>query len=118
LANDLPQIQQKANEFLNAAQQWVQSRFGFAPGEQVRYLKKGIENLSKSGGSVAGSFFSYLSGFLSGLVLALLYFFFIMWKREKYTAFILKLVRDDNRKPYGLNYNRYGRWQGNTLLGD
>ena len=78
LADDLPQMQARAQQLLNDTQQWVEQKYNIAPEEQMAYVRKGIDKLSESGGSFFSNILSGLMGLLTGLVLVLLYFFFIM----------------------------------------
>ncbi|HEU0135849.1 MAG TPA: AI-2E family transporter, partial [Flavobacterium sp.] len=94
LAEDFPQMQEKGQEFINTAQDWITSRYGISSTEQAGYAKKGMDKMSQSGGKFFSGFMSGLMSFLTSFVLILLYFFFLMWKREKYKEFILRLVND------------------------
>ncbi|WP_128548645.1 AI-2E family transporter [Larkinella soli] len=94
---DWPQIQSKGEQVLRQAQGWVQQQFGLDPQEQIQKLKQQASKLSQSSGGSGGSFFSGLMGLLSGLVLVTLYLFFLLWKREKYEEFILKLCAPESR---------------------
>jgi predicted PurR-regulated permease PerM len=95
-AKDLPQIQQKLSEMITSLQQWVQTQFGVAPQKQIEMLKKGVSSLSQSGSNFLTTFFSGLLGSLTSFALILVYIFFLLWKREKYEEFFLKLTRNEN----------------------
>jgi predicted PurR-regulated permease PerM len=117
LAEDLPGMQQKAQEFLQTAQEWIQNKYGMAPQKQMEYAKKGIDGLSQSGGTFFKDIFSWVLGLLSSLVLVLLYFFFIMWKREKYKEFFLKLVKEENRAKVSGELKKISYVSGRYLIG-
>ncbi|WP_266365514.1 AI-2E family transporter [Tellurirhabdus rosea] len=96
-SKDWPQIQPKLQQMLTTVQQWVQQQFDMNPQEQVESAKKGLKQLSQS---ASGSFTKFLSGFgtlLTSFVLILLYFFFLMWKREKFREFLLRLFPADRK---------------------
>ncbi len=95
-AKDLPQIQQKLSQVVDSLQQWVQTQFGVSPQKQIDTLKKGVSSLSKSGSNFLTTFFSGLLGSLTSFALILVYIFFLLWKREKYEEFFLKLSRNEN----------------------
>jgi predicted PurR-regulated permease PerM len=97
LSQDLPKIQAKAQQLIQNMQGWVQSQFGVTPQQQISYLQKGVRNISNSANSFFTSVLSGAMGLITGFVLFLLYFFFLMWKREKYKEFILRLVEEENR---------------------
>ncbi|RDC61722.1 AI-2E family transporter [Adhaeribacter pallidiroseus] len=97
LSEDLPQIQQKLQQLVNAGQQWVQQQFGVAPQEQIAFLKSQISKFSQSFNKFATGLLSGSMGMLSSFALIMIYFFFLMWKREKYEAFFLKFSDAGNR---------------------
>lgn len=117
LAEDLPEMQVKAQRIIDDTQQWIESNYGISPKEQLQYAKKAIGNISQSGGTMFKNVFSGLFGFLLSLVLVLLYFFFIMWKREKYKEFVLKLVKDENREKVSAELHKISRVSGRYLIG-
>lgn len=117
LADDLPQMQARAQQLLTDTQQWVEQQYNIAPEEQMAYVSKGIDKLSESGGSFFSNMLSGLMGLLTGLVLVLLYFFFIMWKREKYKEFILKLVNDQNRSRVSRELEEISKVSSQYLMG-
>jgi predicted PurR-regulated permease PerM len=95
--NDLPLIQKKVQAFMDALQQWVLNQFGVAPERQIAMVKKSVGQLGQStSNSIKSVFFGTLGGIATaGLVLV--YVFFLLWKREKYEKFFLKLSREENR---------------------
>jgi predicted PurR-regulated permease PerM len=97
LSEDMPKMQAKAQQLFQTVQSWVQTKYGISPQEQMDHLKKGISKASQSSGSGASKMLSGITGIITGFVLVLLYFFFLMWKRDKYKEFFLKLVKDENR---------------------
>ncbi len=117
LAEDWPRMQQKAIEIGKDIQDYIQTEYGVSISEQDAYLQKGVDKVSKSGGGKLGGFFSGFLGILTGFVLVLLYFFFLMWKREKYEEFILKLVRDENRKEVKKELNQITKVASQYLVG-
>lgn len=95
--DDLPQIQQKIQQLIDSLQRWVQTQFGVDPDKQTAMMKKNVGQLGQSTSrSIKLVFFSTVSGIVTtGLVLV--YVFFLLWKREKYQQFLLKLSREENR---------------------
>jgi predicted PurR-regulated permease PerM len=96
-AKDLPQIQQKLNQVITLLQDWIQSKFGVSPQKQLDMLKKGVSSLSQSGSNFVTMFFSGVLGSFTSFALVLVYIFFLLWKREKYEEFFLKLTRNENK---------------------
>jgi len=97
MADDLPKMQAQSEQILQQFQAYIETEFNVAPPEQMNYLQKGIKKMLESGSGLLSAFLSGVMGILTSFVLVILYFFFLMWKREKYEAFFLKMVRDENR---------------------
>ncbi|MBF0694015.1 MAG: AI-2E family transporter [Flavobacterium sp.] len=97
IADDWPQMQSKITELIKTVQQFIESNYGISIGEQQQYAVKGMKKVSDSGGQAFTTFMSGFMNILTSFVLVLLYFFFWMWKREKYQEFFLKLVDAENR---------------------
>ncbi len=97
MADDLPQMQAQLEQMLQQFHAYIETEFNVAPPEQMNYLRNGIKKMSESGSGMLTSFLSGIMGILTSFILVILYFFFLMWKREKYEAFFLKLVNDENR---------------------
>ncbi|WP_245581616.1 AI-2E family transporter [Rudanella lutea] len=96
-SKDWPQIQTKLTTGIEQAQAWIQQQFGVSRQRQLQALKEGVSKLSSASSGSLTAVFGGLSGFLTGLVLVVLYLFFLLWKREKYKAFVLKLAAPENR---------------------
>ena len=117
LADDWPKMQQKATQLYADAQMWVQTNYGIGQHEQDSYVQKGVDKMGESGGQTFGKMLSGFMGLLTGLVLTLLYFFFLMWKREKYKEFFLKLVKEESRNETGETLNKISHVAGMYLIG-
>jgi predicted PurR-regulated permease PerM len=97
LSQDLPEMQTKAQQLIQSAQGWIENQLGMAPQQQISYLQKIVGNFPQAANKFLISLLSGTLNLLTGFVLILLYFFFLMWKREKYKEFFLKLVKEENR---------------------
>lgn len=117
MSQDLPRMQAKTQELIQTVQNWIQGKFGVAPQEQITYLKKGVSNISQSANKFFTSILSGALGLLTGFVLVLLYFFFLMWKREKYKAFFLRLVKKENEPEVNKELNQIIKVAGQYLIG-
>lgn len=94
---DLPQIQKRIQELIDSLQSWVQGRFGMDPERQVAMVKKNISQMSQSTSNSIKSVFLGTLGSIGTTGLVLVYVFFLLWKREKYERFFLKLSSEENR---------------------
>ena len=117
LSQDLPQIQRKLQQFIDALQGWIESQFGVAPQRQIQIVKTQVGSFLESPGKYVSATLSGLLGIITGFVLVLLYFFFLMWKREKYEEFFLKLVADENEPTVKKELNDINRVASQYLIG-
>lgn len=117
MSQDLPKMQAKAQQFIQTAQRWIESQFGVAPEQQIAYLQKGVSSISQSANKFFTSILSGAMGLITGFALILLYFFFLMWKREKYKEFFLQLVKEENRKEVNKELDEITHVAGQYLLG-
>ena len=117
LAEDLPQMQARAQEMLASIQKDIAQQYDIDPKEQQSYLSKAIDSMAKSGGTFFNNILSWITGLVAGLVLVILYFFFIMWKREKFREFILKLVKEENRTRVRREMGEISTVSGRYLIG-
>lgn len=117
MAEDLPQMQKRAMELFASIQHWAENSIGISPEKQQDYIEKAGNKASQGGGDLAGSILSGIMGLLAGLVLVLLYFFFIMWKREKFREFILRLVDEENRPRVKKEMSEISKVSGQYLIG-
>ena len=97
LSEDLPQIEAKLMLYVSKIQQWIEEKFGVAPQQQVEFVQEQISQLSSSANQFFTSFLGGTFGLLADFVLVVLYTFFLMWRRERYVNFLLKLVSDESR---------------------
>ena len=116
-SEDLPLIQSQSQQLLEALQNKIQELVGVSPQQQINYLQRAIRNFSASANSFITSALSGTVGFLTGLVLTLLYFFFLMWKREKFQEFFLKLVNNENRPVLKKELNEITQVASQYLIG-
>jgi predicted PurR-regulated permease PerM len=97
MSEDLPQILTRLQQLIDMVQQWIQQQFGVPPEQQISFAKSQGAGFSKSLQTYAKALLTGSFGLLGGFALTLLYFFFLMWKREKYKEFFLRLAREENQ---------------------
>lgn len=115
ISDDIPKMKTRAEEMVTSIQLWIEQKYNIDPKQQADYINKTLNNLSESGGRFFNDIVSWLMGMLTGFVLILLYFFFFMWKRDKYREFFLKLVYENNRKEAGQQLDKISRVSARTL---
>lgn len=96
-SNDLPKIQQQLEQMIDSLQQWIQQQFGVAPQEQIKMAKSQVSKLSQTVSNFATSIMKGLMGIITSFALIILYMFFLLWQRDKYKNFFLKLVKPENK---------------------
>lgn len=97
-SNDLPQMQDRMQQSIDNVQQWVHNQFGVAPQKQIAILKQTITRIFKSANSQVKGLITGLVGSLASFAIVLVYVFFLLWKREKYENFVLKLTQQENHE--------------------
>ncbi len=117
MAEDWPKMQATLERIIAQAQSWVEDHYGLDPGEQNTYLQKGASKASDGAGQFIKSTLQGAMGILTGFALTLLYFFFLMWKREKYRDFFLKLADPENRGEVGRELDEISKVSGQYLIG-
>ncbi len=96
-SEDLPQVQTKMQQLFGTIQQWVQAQFNIAPKKQIEMMKQGLSNFSQSANKSITGLLSGFMGILTDFALVLVYMFFLLWKREKYENFFLRLVSRESQ---------------------
>ncbi|GAB2778526.1 AI-2E family transporter [Rhabdobacter roseus] len=88
VAEDWPQMQQKANEMLDQLQGYIQEQFGLSPQKQIEEAKKLLTTMGSGGGAILGALVSGVTGFL----LMIVYVVLLLSQRERIKGAILKAV--------------------------
>ncbi|WP_373513611.1 AI-2E family transporter [Persicitalea sp.] len=94
LAQDLPQMEQKASEIFNSAQQYVDRRFGIAPDEQTEKASQVVSNM----GTYAAVFFGSFTSTLANFLLMFAYFVLLLSHRREIEIFILRCVEPGRKE--------------------
>jgi predicted PurR-regulated permease PerM len=93
---DLPAIEKKANEMLKLLESTIQTHFGLDPERQVAMVKDQIKTVGQSAGSYLGRLVGGVTGVLGGLVITLVYTFLLLYHRERYEIFFIRLFGGKN----------------------
>jgi putative heme transporter len=92
LVNDLPDIQSKADIFINKVSQWLRDDLSISLSEQNNFLKEGIKTISKYAADLLVS----TSNLLSVLVQIPIYIFLFLLYRKKFRIFFERLLPGDD----------------------
>jgi len=90
-ADDLPAIQKKLNTLTHSIQEKIHEQFGVAPERQMEMAKKQVNHAGESTGSFVGKFLHGITGTLGVLVMMVIYTFLLLFHRERYETFFIKL---------------------------
>ena len=96
LTEDFANIQGQAKKFLASIQDYINDHFGITPQQQSKIIEQ--QQPTGSAGSMGINVIAFLGGFLTDLILTLVYIFLFMYFRAHLKNFILKLVPDDKNK--------------------
>jgi predicted PurR-regulated permease PerM len=115
--SEMSEVELRASELLLSAQGYIEKRFNISMAEQTAFIQKETQNL---GESLRG----YLSGVLRstiqllvGLIITLVITFLLLFHKEKYNAFFLKITRGDTEEKRAAMLDRISLVAQNYLVG-
>ncbi|HEV7350849.1 AI-2E family transporter [Telluribacter sp.] len=97
ISENLTEMKPRLDQVVNQVQQWVNSTFGVPPSKQSQFVSEQVTKLTESSTGLVKSFLNGVLGMVSSIVLVLIYMLFLMWKRDKYRTFFLKLVSRESK---------------------
>lgn len=97
LTEDLPNIQNRLEEFITGIQDWIKNQFGVSPEQQIKALKEQTKNTISSAGSYLTGFIAGLVTIIAGFMLVLVFTFLFLLHREKYENFFALLSKNEQR---------------------
>jgi predicted PurR-regulated permease PerM len=89
--DDVASIEKKANGMIKALEASIQNEFGVQPERQIEIVKKQMQSFGQSAGSYLERLLGGVTGILGGLVISLVYTFLLLFHRERYETFFIKL---------------------------
>ncbi|HYC85454.1 MAG TPA: AI-2E family transporter, partial [Chryseosolibacter sp.] len=95
---DVPKIKEKGTMFVTRIQDYVQGKFGLEPEQQEQIVKEQTKSAPGSGGRTIKKFVSGLTTTIGTLILMLVYTFLMLFNREQFETFFLKLYKDEDQK--------------------
>ncbi len=94
LAQDLPQMEQKAADIFNQGQQYIDQKFGVAPSEQTEKASQVVGQL----GSYLTAFFGSFTSTLANFLLMFVYFVLLLSHRREIEVFIIRCVQPGRKE--------------------
>lgn len=95
---DFPELRQKSLHNLRGLTDWVETKFGISAAQQQRWLRNFISNVFIQGGETFQSIFTATTATVAKLGLLPVFVFFLLYYRNKYKEFILKLTDGTKHK--------------------
>lgn len=95
-ASDLPELQKKLNEKIGDIQGFIQQEFNVSPSRQIEFARERLNNSLKSADVFVSSFISATTGTVAGIGLLIIYIFFFIFYRRRFSRFIKKIVSRSN----------------------
>ncbi|MEX2231485.1 MAG: AI-2E family transporter [Cyclobacteriaceae bacterium] len=98
-AENMSTIQTKGKEFLEQAQRYIEEQIGMTPQEQDEAVKKQAEQSTQSGKpSLPARILGGIMSTLTGMVLTLVITFLMIYNKEQFETFFLRLYDDQDTK--------------------
>jgi predicted PurR-regulated permease PerM len=95
-AENISQIQIKVKELLQQVQSYIEEQIGISPQEQERVVKQQAEESNQSGLSLPARILNAITSTVTGLVLSLVITFLMLYNKEQFESFFLRLYEDQD----------------------
>lgn len=95
-AEDMPQIKERIDQLVGNIQAWTQERLNISPEKQESYLKKQLDVAGQSLGGFITGFFTSMAGLITGIALTLVYTFLLLYHKERYELFFMKMFTHED----------------------
>jgi predicted PurR-regulated permease PerM len=97
LVENMDKMKEKAQEIWAATQQQIEQWFSVTPEKQEQVVDEQVEQMKKSSSGTAGKIIGGLTGTIGGIVIVLVFTFLLLYHKEKYQQFFLKLFATTER---------------------
>jgi predicted PurR-regulated permease PerM len=94
---DFPQIKEKAERLFSSAKDFIFQKFNIPGEKQEQFIKERSESMGQSFGKVLTSILNGVASIPASVVLILLYTFLLLFHRERYESFFIKIFKDEER---------------------
>lgn len=93
-SKDLPEIQAKVADKIEMGKDFIEERFNISPEQQKDIFKERTETFIQASGSYIRTFLAGTTGALATIGIILIYIFFFMLYRHKFTNFLLQITAE------------------------
>jgi predicted PurR-regulated permease PerM len=97
-AHDLSTIEQKSELFFANIRQYIEGQFKISPERQTTILKQQVKSLNQSAGSYVSNVAGGIIGTIAGLAITLVFTFLLLFHKEKYEGFFLRLNKSGDQE--------------------
>jgi predicted PurR-regulated permease PerM len=96
--NDLSTIEQKSALFFAQIQHYIEGQFNISPERQTTILKQQVKSFNQSSGSYVSNIAGGIIGMIAGLAITLVFTFLLLFHKEKYQRFFLRLNKSGDQE--------------------
>ena len=117
-AENISQIETKAQELLQQAQSWIQEQIGMSPQEQEEVVKKEAEKNSQQGKpGLPARILGGIIATITGMVLTLVITFLMIYNKEQFESFFLRVYDDQDTDKVKIVVNQISQVSQKYLTG-
>jgi predicted PurR-regulated permease PerM len=91
IADDFPRIEEKTQEFVVKAQDYISQKLNVPEGKQDEVINKQVKSFMESSGEKVKAILAGIVGVLGSAVMVLIFTFLFLLQREKYESFFIML---------------------------
>lgn len=95
LGEDLPEIEKKAETFIQQAQDYIGTRLDIPEAKQKDLIESRLKSAMETSGKVVQNFFTGIIGLFGSAVMVLIFTFLFLYQREKYERFFIGLFKSN-----------------------
>lgn len=93
---NISEIQSRGKELLEKVQAYIQDHIGITPEKQEAIVKRQAERTSDASGPLATKLLGSITSTFSGMILTLVITFLMIYNKEQFQNFFLRLFRDED----------------------
>ncbi len=96
--NDIPKIKQRANQAIGTTQEFIQQKLNIPPAKQKEIAKEQAKSSPGSGPGIVQRILGAISSTIGSFVLVLVYTFLMLYNKEQFHNFFMKLYRGQDEE--------------------
>ena len=116
-AENMSQIQTKGKELLQQAQGYIEEQIGMSPQEQEKVVKEQTQKSNQQGPGMGAKILNAITSTLTGLVLSLVIAFLMIYNKEQFETFFVRLYDDKDAEKVKTVVGQIGQVSQKYLTG-